>query len=97
MGFLQRAVEALPGAAANPLALIAFLAVVGAWIWYAYRRQQFEQVSKRVEQVLSPLGEVPKAKLAETIRESLRTVTGVVLPDSIDPEQYIRAATSTGL
>ena len=30
MGFLQRAFEALPAAAANPLALIAFLAAVGA-------------------------------------------------------------------
>ena len=41
---------------------------------------------------MKPLGEVPRAKLAETIRESLRTVTGVVLPASIDPEQYIRRA-----
>ena len=91
MQFLQQAFKALPAAAANPLALIAFLATVAAWFWYAYQRQRFEQVSKQVDQVLKPLGEVPKSKLAETIRESLRTVTGVVLPASIDPEQYIRA------
>src|SRR5512135_3290283 len=90
MGFLQRALEALPKAAASPLAFIAFLATVAAWLWYAYKRQQFEKVSKQVDQVLMPLGAVPKAKMAETIRECLKTVTGVVLPASIDPEQYIR-------
>jgi tetratricopeptide (TPR) repeat protein len=91
MSLFQRALQALPQAAVSPLALIAFITTVAAWLWYAYKRYQFALVYKQVNQVLKPLGQVPKAKLAETIRECLNTVTGRVLPSSIDPEQYIRS------
>ena len=53
MGFLQRFLEALPKAAANPLAFIAYVVVIAAWLW-AYQR------TARLKVLLSQLELVPK-------------------------------------
>lgn len=80
MDFLRKAIESIPQAAGNPLAFILFLATLIAWVWIAQR-------SRRLKLLLSRLEQVPTTKRAELIRAEM----GVVLPEKISPEQWIRS------
>jgi tetratricopeptide (TPR) repeat protein len=77
MNFLQRALEALPAAAVNPLALIAYVITVAAWVWTWDR-------TGRLKLLLPQLDQIPKNQRAELISREM----GVVPPP--DPEQWMR-------
>ncbi|MET4754578.1 hypothetical protein [Bradyrhizobium sp. RT11b] len=72
--------NAIPAAAANPLALIAYLATVVAWTLVAMRVNRFKILMDRIE------------KLPEKDRiEAIRIETGRVVPKGMTAEQYLRS------
>ncbi|MGL9623154.1 hypothetical protein QRQ56_34870 [Bradyrhizobium sp. U531] len=72
--------NAIPAAAANPLALIAYLATVLAWTLIAWRVKRFQILMDKIE------------KLKEGDRlEAIRIETGRVVPKGMTAEQYLRS------
>lgn len=80
MEFLKEAFSALPSAAKNPLALVAYLAVTVAWVLAVFR-------SRRLKVLLKGLEVIPKNQRAALVSQEM----GTVLPRNISVEQWIRA------
>ena len=79
MRFLELALKSLPEAATSPLAFIAYITTVFAWIWAWIRDRQLKTV-------LEGLKEIPESQRpAHT-----RTVLGEVVPAKISVEEWIR-------
>ncbi len=72
--------ESLPSAAANPLAMVAFLATVLAWFFIGFR-------TRRLGLLLARLKDLPISKRGELIKAEM----GVVLPEKINAEQWMRS------
>ena len=64
MNLLKLALQALPQAAASPLAFIAYLAGVASWVWVAHR-------TKRLGLLLGHLKDLPKARWVEIIQTEI--------------------------
>jgi hypothetical protein len=77
-GFLERALESLPHAATSPLALIAYIFAIGAWVWIASR-------TKRLKAVLDKIDKVPKGERVRVIQHGV----GETLPDNISSKHYL--------
>ncbi|WP_342724161.1 hypothetical protein AAFG07_34565 [Bradyrhizobium sp. B097] len=72
--------NAIPAAAASPLALIAYLATVLAWTLIAWRVKRFQILMDKIE------------KLKEEDRlEAIRIETGRIVPKGMTAEQYLRS------
>jgi tetratricopeptide (TPR) repeat protein len=80
MEFLSRALSALPQAATSPLALLAYLATIAAWIWSVHRTWQLRILLDRAKHV-------PKSELAELIAKTI----GGPIPKNISAENWIRS------
>ena len=80
IGISEQAMQSLLVTAVSPLPFVGSLAALAAWAW-AYHR------SGRLRVLLSRLGCVPREDRASLIRAEM----GEVLPETIDPEQWLRA------
>jgi hypothetical protein len=79
MRFLELALKSIPQAAASPLAFIAYVTTVGAWI-LAWTRD------RQLKTLLEGLKEVPESQRpAHT-----RTILGEVVPATISVEEWIQ-------
>jgi hypothetical protein len=80
MNFLELALKSLPQAATSPLAFIAYVTTILAWLWAWTRARQSKTF-------LEGLKEIPESQRpAHT-----RTVLGEVVPATIGIEEWIRA------
>lgn len=80
MDILASFIKAIPSAAASPLALIAYIATLIAWVIVAYRVSRFRELMKRIEQLPE------KDRLPAIIAELGR----VAVPGGLTGEQYLR-------
>jgi hypothetical protein len=71
--------KAIPSAAASPLALVAYLAAVGAWLAIAWRLIIVQEVSRS-------LPNLPKNQRADAIKIALNRA----VPPSLSPEEFLR-------
>jgi len=71
--------KAIPSAAASPLALIAYLAAVGAWLAIAWRLKVLQAVSR-------DLPHIPEHARPDAIKIAL----GRGVPPNLSPEQFLR-------
>jgi hypothetical protein len=71
--------KAIPSAAASPLALVAYLAAVGAWLAIAWRLKVVQEVSRQ-------LPHLPEHERAGTVRAALNRA----VPPNLSPEQFLR-------
>lgn len=72
--------KAIPGAAASPLALIAYLATLLAWVFIAYRVNRFRELMKRI-------GSLPESDRIKAIKAELGFID---VPEGLTGEQYLR-------
>jgi len=80
MDFLGKALQSLPEAAQSPLAFIAYLSAIVAWLWVALR-------TRRLKLVLDKIKDLPPAEIPKIISKEM----GEVLPKSISAEDWIRS------
>lgn len=71
--------KAIPSAATSPLALVAYLAAVGAWLAIAWRLKIVQEVSRTLPQL-------PEYQRADAIK----TAIGRGVPPNLSPEQFLR-------
>ncbi len=76
--------NALPAAATNPLAFVAYLVTILAWF-------AISQQTRRLKIIMNQLNEVP----ARDRRSVLENELGIKLPDTLTPEQWLRARRQT--
>ena len=79
--FLKTALDALPDAAKSPLALIAYLGVIGAWSAIAWR-------VKRNKQLLKHLDKLPERDRLNALQLEMGTIP---LPRGLSPDQWLKA------
>jgi hypothetical protein len=79
MGGFSAFLEAIPSAAASPLALVTYLAAVGAWLAIAWRLRIVQAVSRA-------LPDLPKNQRADAIKLALNRA----VPPNLTPEQFLR-------
>lgn len=80
VSFLERALQSLPEAATSPLAFIAYIVTVAAWVWAVSRERQLRTLSKNIK-------EVPESQRPALVRQLL----GDVIPASITASEWIQA------
>jgi tetratricopeptide (TPR) repeat protein len=78
MRFLELALKAIPEAATNPFAFLAYALAVGAWLWVAHRTAR-----------LKVLGDQAKSLTKKDFADLIRREEGTPLPPVLDPEQWI--------
>lgn len=81
MGFLEKALSALPSVAGSPLAFAAYLAAIVAWVVIAWR-------VNRNKQLLRNLDKLPERSRLEALRMEMGAVR---LKSGLSPEQWIRS------
>jgi hypothetical protein len=79
--FIRSALQALPSVATSPLALVAYLLVVAAWLIIALR-------VKRNKQLLKHLKDLPAKDRLQALRDEMGTIP---LKEGFTPEQYLRS------
>src|SRR5438445_253661 len=80
MGFLEQALQSRPEAAASPLSFIIYLVALATRRWTSAGIRPLKLLLDRIEHV-------PE----EERRGALQAAMGVVLPETVDPEQWLRA------
>jgi hypothetical protein len=80
-------IRAIPSAAASPLALIAYLATLVAWVIIAFRVNRFRELMKRIELL-------PEADRLAAIKAEMGRVD---VPRGLTGEQYLRMRIHTFL
>ena len=81
MDFIKSAIKALPIVASSPLALIAFLCLVGAWVVIGLRVQ-------RNKNLLANLEKLPSKDRLQALKDEMGTVR---IKSGLTPEQYLRS------
>lgn len=81
MEFLNSAIKALPTVASSPLALIAFLSLVAAWLIIGIRVQRNKNLLKNLEKV-------PPNDRLQALRDEMGRVR---IKSGLTPEQYLRS------
>lgn len=79
MDLLSEAFRALPSVAGSPLAFVAYIVTIAAWLWGIQR-------SRRLNLVLNRLDSIPRAERAELIRSEM----GAILPTKVSAEEWLR-------
>lgn len=81
MDFLQHALAAIPKAAQNPLALVAYLATIIAWLIIAIR-------VRRNKNLLVSLDKLPDHQRLEALRLEMGEIP---IPERLSPSQWLKA------
>ena len=79
--FLRSAFSAIPKAAQNPLALVAYLAAVAAWVFIAAR-------VNRNKSLLANLQKIPASDRLAALRLEM---VDIPIPDSVTPTEWLKA------
>lgn len=89
MNAFPRVLQAISGAVFNPLSFIAIVIAICAWAICLIKIKRYDELSKQTDRVLKTIeGMQPKEK-ADALRRNIKQLTGEVLPENIEPKEYI--------